>query len=137
MSELTQTQQNTPTPIDLETLPDLSKAKESTVDLIPEYWTPETPGETKRLFFAGLANVEDTDEETGETRTRPTVYFYEKAGGELKLISNASKRLLGAFESGAIQQGQPIVVTYLGKIANKTNAFKSDNWKVKKLIVEG
>ena len=35
-------------------LPDLSKANELPVDLSGNYWTPESQGETKRLFFVEI-----------------------------------------------------------------------------------
>lgn len=121
----------------LNTLPDLDKAAVSPFDLLGEYWTPQSEGETKRVFFIDIVNTNSVDPASGETVELSSVRFLEKQGNNFRTIRNSSKRLVAAFEvfSGDIK-GQPFEITYLGKKKNSTNGFKSDNWSVRPLVVK-
>lgn len=125
----------------LEELPNLQGAKILPIDLTSEYWTPEKEGETKLCFFQDIKSSSYTDEQTGETIELPCIIFLEqKENGELKTFRNGSKRLVAslqsAMNSGKIVAGTPLRIEYLGKQKNSTNAFKSDIWSVKPLIIQ-
>lgn len=118
-------------------LADLSKAVPEPVEMAGDYWSPEKEGETKRLFFAGLGIEQAVNMDTGETVELPTARFVESKGNDLRVIRNSSRRLVGIFESFAatIKEGDAFEIKYLGKIKNKNNGFKSDNWSVKRLVI--
>lgn len=115
-------------------LPDLADAKEFPLDLMSDYWTPEKEGETKRLFFDSIRNRNVLDQQNGDIIELPCAFFYEKIGDDLKTISNGSKRLVGIFETGAIQRGTPLQIKYLGKKKTR-NGFQADIWSVKPLLI--
>ena len=132
-NELTQASDNQ---LVVANLPDLDKAEVAPAELLGEYWSPETVGETKRVFFIGFDTQSVIEQSTGENRDLNIVKFLEKQGGEYRTIRNGSARLVGVFEqfANSIQQGSPFQITYLGK--KKTNTGKyADSWSVKPLIV--
>lgn len=117
-------------------LPDLNQAKAAPLELTGEYWTPESIGESRRAFFNELRQESSVSVETGETVDILVAYFVWEVGGDRKVFRNASRRLTGVLESVKVEKGTPLEITYLGKVKNKNNAFKSDNWSVKPLIIE-
>ena len=123
--------------LNLATLPDLTKAEVAPTELLGEYWTPETIGETKRVFFAGFATQNVIEQATGEERDLDIVQFIEKQGDIFRTIRNGSTRLVGAFSQFAkdIKPGQPFEITYLGKKKTQTGKF-ADSWSVKPLILK-
>lgn len=131
-------QQNAVAVVDFNKLPDLSEAEPEALELSGEYWTPENPGEKKRVFFVDFAKEMVLDPATGEDRELVVVRFAENAGGTLRGIRNGSSRLVGIFQQfiAEIRPGDAFEITYLGKKRNKTNSFTSDNWKVTRLIVK-
>lgn len=120
-------------------LPDLDGADIMPIDLMSDYWTPEMPGEAKRVVFVKLDTSPVRDVNDPEvTHDLACAYFLEKTEkGEIRQIRNGSKRLVGALETviaqGMVGQGTPLLVTFLGKKQNRTNSFKSDNWSIKPL----
>jgi hypothetical protein len=116
-------------------LPSLDDAQSVPFDLMADYWTPETPGESKRMFFdrIDVRGVKDMNSE--DIIDLECAFFLENINGEVKSVSNGSKRLVGALQANNIKRGTPLLVTYLGKKTNKTNSFKSDSWSVKPLVV--
>jgi hypothetical protein len=122
-------------------LPDLHKAKVSKLELSPEYWTPEKEGEFKVGVITEIVEADYKDEKTGETIKLPCiVMIVQDENGDLSAIKNGSKRLVGTIEdliaSGVINYDDvPIKISYKGKKTNQTNAFKSDTWSVRKIIV--
>ena len=116
-------------------LPDLSQAESYPFDLMANYWTPEAPGEMKKVFFDKIENRPVQDQQTGAIIDLECAHFIETVNGEVKTISNGSKRLVGALEANNIQRGTPLMITYLGKKKNKSNGFHSDNWSIKLLRV--
>lgn len=119
-------------------MPDLSKATAAPLELSGEYWTPEREGETRRMFFKELRMEQSINPEMGETIDLPVVCFVDNSTGALRLVRNASRRLVGVFEmqAASIKEGDPFEITYLGKVKNKNNAFRSDNWSVKPLAIQ-
>lgn len=119
-----------------ENLPNLNNAKELPFDLMADYWTPENEGESKRMFFDKIGIRDVADQESGEVFQLECAYFLEQqANGELKPISNGSRRLVGAITANNIKRGTALQIKYLGKKKNATNQFKSDQWSIKPLIV--
>lgn len=108
--------------------------KASNFDLMSDYWTPEEKGESKRLIFMEVRPRTVRDFNSDKEIELEAAYFLEFVEGRWQTTSNGSKRLVSAIENRGIQQGQGLLVTYLGKVKNKTNSFLSDNWSVKPLI---
>lgn len=123
--------------IDLSTgFPNLDNADVIPVDLMADYWTPENSGEEKRVIFIEVKNrtvISQDPDAAGEVLDLACAYFATQENGEIKTVSNGSKRLVAALENFGAQRGMPFLITYLGKKKNATNAFKSDNWSVKPL----
>lgn len=117
-------------------MPDLTKSTPAPLELTAEYWTPEKEGETRRMFFSDFKTSMVTDQKTGEDIELVSAYFVEVVDGVKKVICNASRRLTGVLESCNVAAGTPLEITYLGKKRNKNNAYLSDYWSVKPLIVE-
>ncbi len=115
-------------------LPLLRDAEPYPFDLMADYWTPENDGESKRVYFDKIALRQVADQNTGDIIELECAFFLEQQeNGELKTVSNGSKRLVGALQAYDIQKGTPLLITYLGKKKNRTNSFKSDIWSVKPL----
>lgn len=121
-------------------LPNLEDAKVLPMDLSSEYWTPETPGESKLCFFQEIKLSTYTDTNTGETIDLPCVILLEQKDKVLKTIRNGSKRLVASIEDaitqGKVAQGSPLKIEFLGKEKNSTNANKSDRWSIKPLLIQ-
>ncbi|MBO9671996.1 MAG: hypothetical protein J7577_01020 [Sphingobacteriaceae bacterium] len=132
--EITTTTENQLSVVDLSgKLPDLSSATEYPFDLMADYWTPELPMESKRVFFDKIATRPVQDQQTGDIIELECALFIEPSKDGFKTIANGSKRLVGALEAHSIQQGTPLLITFLGKKKNRTNQFQSDNWSIKPL----
>lgn len=129
---------NVPT-IDLSTLeqmPDLESGSVLPLDLSSEYWTPLNAGEAKRLIFVKIdfTQVQDIND-PDVVVSLPCAFFLEKDGvSGVKQIRNGSKRLVAFLEN--VPAGTPLLITYKGKVPNKRNALKSDNWSIKPIIVK-
>lgn len=121
-------------------LPNLADAKEFEMDLSSEYWEPQNENETKLCFFQGFETFKYVREGTGEAIDLECAIIIEQLeDGSLKTLRNGSKRLVGAlqdaYETEKIVKGTPLKITFLGKKKNKNNAYKSDTWSIKPLIV--
>ncbi|WP_448529186.1 hypothetical protein [Raineya sp.] len=118
----------------------LESAEVIDVDLASDYWTPTAPLESKKLIFMGIQErLVDDIASPGTQKLLPTAFFVEKTkqGDKetLRRVCNASKKLLGVIADANIQAGTPLLVTYLGKVKNKTNQFSSDSWSVKPIKI--
>lgn len=121
-----------------QSLPDINGklAKALPIDLMSDYWTPEEIGEQKRVFFSKIGMRKVLDQNSGEILDLESAFFIEqKEDGELVQISNGSKRLVGAIAAAEIKAGTPLLIMYKGKKRNKSNAYSSDDWSVKPIIV--
>lgn len=122
-------------------LPNLHNLEASPREMSSEYWTPEDSGEYKVGVVIEIKEENYTNEETGETIQLPCVIMLsQETDGSFSTIRNGSKRLVATVEaainSGEIQCGAtPIRITFVGKKRNKTNAFSSDRWSVKALVL--
>ncbi|MGE9312839.1 hypothetical protein ACLOAU_14420 [Niabella sp. CJ426] len=113
----------------------LDQGEAAPIDLMSDYWTPETPGEKKRLLFDRIDIRQVADEKTGELIDLECCFFFTKENGAIKNISNGSKRLVASISAYNIQKGTPLEIIYLGKKKNKTNSLMSDNWSIKPLVI--
>lgn len=129
----------------LSRIPDLENAVEDVISFGSEYWTPENIGESKRGFVLGIEvqSHEKMDDVTGDLSMidLPCVVFAEQENTGFKQWANGSIRLVAivsdAVKSGALKYGKtPVQIKYTGKKKNKTNAFKSDNWDIRPLIIK-
>lgn len=118
-------------------LPDLTQAQAAPLELTGEYWTPETTGESRRMFFNEIRIEKAADMQSGNDVDLPVAYFVEVREGKNVVVRQASRRLTAVFEafSDRITPGSPFEITYLGKHKNKTNQFHSDHWSIKPLSV--
>ena len=125
----------------LQAAPDLSKATKHFVDLNIEYWSPETEGEEKTVYIAGVDYQEVPDFETGEMIVLECVLMIEVKDSRLLRWRCASKKLVGAIKD-AIRMGYitpntdltPVVIQYTGIKKGKNNK-PANQWKVTPLIV--
>lgn len=121
-------------------MPDMDSFEAAPFDIMADYWSPETPGEKKKLLFDHIGIRQVLDQQTGEILDLECAFFYEQVGEgkdkKIRSISNGSKRLVGAIHSNNIRQGGALEITYLGKKQNKNNGFKSDNWSIKPLVLK-
>lgn len=123
-------------------LPSLKDAQELPIDLCGNYWTPETPGEFKRMFFVEIKSQKVLSATgNGELIDLDCATFLEQTeDGTIQTVTNGSRRLVGILEqyvdNGLIRNGTPLKITYMGKRKNKTNTFQSDNWSVKPLRID-
>jgi len=125
----------------LDSLPNLHKAKVSQRELSSIYWTPEAEGEYKVGVVMEIQNSTYTDEKSGEDIILPCIIMLsQEEDGAFSTIHNGSKRLVATIEA-AIESGEvvlkntPVRIAYIGKQKNKTNAFSSDRWSIKPIIL--
>ena len=116
-------------------LPNIENAEVAPFDLMADYWTPEKPGEHKRVFFDKIDNRLVKDLNSDNLIDLECAYFLEQKDGEVKTVSNGSKRLVGAIQANGIKRGCPLLITFLGKSKNKSNNFSSDSWSIKPLVI--
>lgn len=122
-------------------LPNLDEAEVIPFDLSSQYWTPQAEGETKRVFFLKIEErpVQDQEDKDNKDAVKqlPCAFFLEKdTSGAMNTICNGSKRLVAIIENNKLERGAPLQITYKGKRKNNTNAFKSDDWLVKPLLIK-
>lgn len=123
-------------------LPSLKDAQELPIDLCGNYWTPEMPGECKRVFFVEIKPQKVLSAQgSGELIDLDCAVFVEQnEEGALTTVTNGSRRLVGILEQyvndGFIKNGTPLKITFMGKRKNKTNSYSSDNWSVKPLRID-
>ena len=115
-------------------LPDLFEMEASNVDYVSEYWTPETEGEAKRVFYEGIQDSFFPDKGTGEEIQLPCVFMIEQTtDGKLKRLRNGSWKLRSAFEQHQVAQGTPFQIVYKGKVQTSAQRFSAD-WEVRPLF---
>ncbi|RCH53923.1 hypothetical protein DJ568_15400 [Mucilaginibacter hurinus] len=118
-------------------LPDLATAVAQSFNLVADYWTPQAAGESKRVFFDTVAMRKVAGREGEGMVDLECAYFCEQTHGCLTSLANGSKRLVNALKTYGVARGTPLLITYLGKTQNKTNAHQSDNWSVRILKLDG
>jgi len=118
-------------------LPDLYEATEIPIDLMSDYWTPETTGEAKFVFFDKIGFAKVIDQQSGDIIDLECAFFVEqKENKELRSIRNGSKRLVGACVALNLENGTALKITYKGKKKNRTGPNSSDNWSIKPLLIK-
>lgn len=121
--------------VDMDQIDQLDNAVEMPIDLVGEYWSPEMPGEEKKVLFERIDLCDVPDMTTGEAIELETAFFRVKEAGQTKLIRNSSKRLVAALQMYKVQRGTALKLVYKGKKRNKTNTYMSDNWAVIPLTI--
>lgn len=124
---------------------DLDEAEVMPIELTSIYWTPEEKGESIRAVFLSVEYVEmapmsEKDKENLNENGNvwiPCAYFMtSNEDGKAVKVCNSSKRLISTLQGSFIKPMTPLLITYSGKVRNKTNAFSSDSWSVKPLNVK-
>lgn len=113
----------------------LATAEVMPIDLVSEYWSPRNIGEQKRLIFNGVQIERATETRSGEEVELATAYFLEATpDGKGRVIRNASRRLVGAFEDKPwFVPGQSMfLITYKGK-KTFNNGNTGDDWSIQEL----
>ena len=113
-------------------LPDMDEMEVLPIDLSVDYWTPEKPGESKRLFFTAIKEESRINEETGEAYEAEVAYFVEQMpDGTHKRIINQSVKMVGSMKG--IQAGTPLQITYTGKKRTQSG-HNIDTWAIQPLV---
>lgn len=113
----------------------LAAAEVMPIDIVAEYWQPLNQGEAKRVIFNGIAQEPTVDAKSGEEIELSVAYFLEATpDGKGKVLRNASRRLVGAFEGNPwIEAGKSMfLITYKGK-KKFNNGNVGDDWSVQEL----
>lgn len=134
MKEITKTENALSIPVyDLgDILPDLDEMEVLPIDLIQDYWTPEKPGESKRVFLEAVREMEKKDEVTGDLYLAEVAYFIEQMpDGSHKQITNQSVKLVSTVKG--LAPGTPLQITYLGKKRTQTGN-QMDSWHISPLV---
>ena len=124
----------------LNTLPNLHKAEVSPRELSSEYWTPEESGEYKVGVVMEVKEEKYVNEGGEEIKLPCIIMLAQDEKGDFNTIRNGSKRLvatiLDSMDSNEVVFGKtPVKIVFLGKKRNKTNAFSSDRWSVKPIVL--
>ena len=80
-------------------LPDLNKADAAPLELNGEYWTPEKPGEKRRMFFKELRTETTVDQQTGKDIELLVAYFVEVVDGRKK-VDCGFRKFFGQNQTG-------------------------------------
>jgi hypothetical protein len=141
-NELTRQETGLTTAVDLsgQELPNLNEAPIFPLSLGGEYWTPESVGEKKRVFFFEIKTARLLSFDGKELIDLECSFFLEQDKDlNTHTIYNGSRVLVGIIEScmasGLIQKGTALEIRYDGKKKNKSNGNFSDRWSVKPLII--
>ena len=113
----------------------LATAEVMPIDLVSEYWQPLNQGEQKRVIFNGIQQERAVDTRSGEEVELAVAYFLEATpDGKAKVIRNASRRLVGAFEGKPwFVPGQSMfLITYKGK-KKFNNGNSGDDWSIQEM----
>lgn len=121
----------------LDEIPNLAEFEVASVDLSYEYWTPEKEGESRRLFFMGVEQMDVPDHQDAEKNVSLdcAVFLQTDVSGEHKTVVNGSVRLRSIVEK--LTSETPVQITYRGKKKNRSNGNMSDQWSVVTLQKKG
>ena len=113
----------------------LASAEVMPIDLVSEYWQPLNHGESKRVIYNGIQEEKAVDTKSGEEVSLAVAYFLEATpDGKGKVIRNASRRLVGAFEGKPwFKPGESMfLITYKGK-KKFNNGNVGDDWSIQEM----
>jgi hypothetical protein len=126
----------------LDSLPNLHEKKVSSLEFSNVYWTPQKEGEYKVGIIVDIRmqTFPDANDATKDKDLLCIMMIAQNEDLSVTQISNGSKKLVSVIqeciENGSIVvEKTPIKITYLGKKKNKTNAYNSDNWSVKPIVL--
>lgn len=118
-------------------MPDLDECDVMPLDLTSNYWTPISLNESRRAWFVEIRTLEMQTLEDPEVLIElPCAFFYWKENGAMKGFCNASKVLVSNLKQAHVEKGTALEITWVGKKKNSSNAFKSDNWSIKPLMLK-
>lgn len=110
-------------------IPSLETHVQESIDLAPEYWSPEREGQSRRMYYMGIQPQSVPDQkDKDKTVELSCAVFVEIIDGHPRTVVNGSVRLVSIM-SGVPQQ-TPVEVTYRGKKKNRTNGNSSAQWSV-------
>jgi hypothetical protein len=121
-------------------LPDLSTAQVFPVDLVSEYFSPTTEGESIRCIFFKIDTATAADQQTGDPIDLECVFFaVPDEKGNARIFRNGSRQLVGTIvdglRQGRIATGSPLEITWKGKRKAKQGNKFYDSWSVVALIL--
>lgn len=122
--------------VSVENIDALDDAEVAPISLKVDYWSPATPGESKRVIFQKIGTTQVLNQATGELIDLESAFFATKENGVAKMICNGARRLVGQIQGGKIAPGTPLLITYKGKVRNKSNGFMSDDWDCSPLLLK-
>lgn len=118
-----------------EGVPDMDDMDVAPLDLASEYWAPEAAGETRRLLFSHFAESLVPDK-YGPGKNDPdakvlleNAHFFERKGGEIVSVRQASKVLLSTLRSIGVVSGTMLQIVYKGKM-KLSNGNTGDTWGI-------
>lgn len=110
-------------------IPGLENHVQESIDLAPEYWSPEGEGEKKRMYYMGIQPHVVPDQKNKEQNVELScAVFVEIVADVPRTVINGSVRLVSIVS--ALQAQTPVEVTYRGKKKNRTNGNSSAQWSV-------
>jgi hypothetical protein len=112
---------------------DLTKFETESFSLNSHYWNPE-PEEEKRVVFMEFGVETHTRQDGDGTIELEVAIFLEMHNGRKRRISNGAKRLVSTLKNNDVQPGTPLLISYEGKVKNKTNQFSCDDFEVIPLV---
>lgn len=121
-------------------LPDLNKQILVPIDLVSSYWSPETVGESRDLFYDCVRTQTIPDvfgPDPSVLRDVDYVFFFERdENGNARQICSGAARLVGFFQDRDIPRLSPFRITYDGKVKNKSNNFESQSFGIRMFAVK-
>lgn len=118
--------------LELDQLPSLEDAIPIPIDLVDQYWTPETVGETKRMFFhrTEIREVPSVNNPEVLETVRFAMFIEVGKDNKKRSVCSAAARLVSFMHNRKIKQFTPFQITYKGKVNNKNNGFQSDSFEI-------
>lgn len=105
---------------------DLAKGQRATtVSLSSQYWSPRTPGESKRLVFDGFdIETHFSQYSNAEIELEVAVFIEFLENGTQRRVTNGAKQLVGTLREKEIMQYEVLDVIYSERMAQKSNSEK-------------
>ena len=107
------------------------------INLLEEYWTPTSTGESKILVFRGICEEEAIPnyQDTSQMQEMPVAHFVELYSEGMQLIKTAAIRLV-SWAREAMKVGGVYQVVFTGSFSNKYNEYSSFYFQVFPIEVE-
>lgn len=101
------------------------------INLLEEYWTPSSIGETKLLVFRGICEEETVPDyqDLSQMQEMPVAHFVELLENGMTLIKTAAIRLV-SWARANMEVGEVYRVVFTGSFPNKYNEYSSFYFQV-------